>query len=305
MKRKLIIISLCILELLFGTSCSQDTPKTAAENLSEPIVPPTNQSIVRTSKVVVATQANGGSLISAKISEGAEPLLQYPYAQPLPEWLDAVKPHDKALLLFRYRNEAHLTNKYTLTIALSLVGDKEVAEEFIKTLIGTPFAHTINFNEEVVLDRTITSLGMIARNEESLLPFLRQAADPRFWKQNAPWKSHAGESQFGVFAGRAMAALAISGAPDARDIFEQVKANPYVTDAEGSGWALNSSVVTAVFLADFLEERGFDALKAMYAHQRSRDYWHLWTGTENGKKWVSWSRQWRKDHPKESGVPQP
>ncbi len=303
MKTEFVLISWCILGLLLVGGCSKGSPEgareTIAETPSDPIVPADNKSIASRS----FTQTNRGSLTNAKISEGAEPILRYLNSRPLLEWLSALKPEDKMLLLSRYRTEAQLTNKLSLTIALSFLGDEEVAEEFRKTLLGTPFDHVLDSNEEDVILFTVEGLGRIAHKYDSGLPFLRQATDPRYWKQNAPWKTHLGERQYGVVAGRALYAIAMSGAPDAREIFEQVKANPYVTDAEGSGWVLGAAVVDAVFLADFIQERGFEALKAMY-DQGVMEAYRPWTGTDNGKKWVSWWRQWEKDHPKESGVPQ-
>src|SRR5215203_1770966 len=99
MKTEFVLIPLCILGLLLAGGCSKGPPKgapeTIAETPSEPAVPATDKLIAPTSKVV-ATQTNRGSLANAKISEGAEPILQYPNAQPLPEWLDAIKAQDKA-----------------------------------------------------------------------------------------------------------------------------------------------------------------------------------------------------------------
>jgi hypothetical protein len=217
---KVLLIPLCIAGLLSASGCSKSsptaTPETIAETPFEPAVPAIEKLIAPTSKVVVATQTNHGSLANGKISEGAEPIPQYPNLQPPPPWLSALKPGDKMLLLSRYRSESQLSNKLALTIALSFIGDEEVAEEFRKTLLKTPFDHVLNFNEEHVILSTVEGLGMIAHTYESGLPFLRQATDPRYWKQNAPWKTHMGERQYGVVAGRALGAIAMSGGHDAR-----------------------------------------------------------------------------------------
>ena len=68
---------------------------------------------------------------------------------------------------------------------------------------------------------------------------------------------------------------------------------------------MGGAVVDAAYWHDFMTTRGIENLKSIHGTDRTFSEFAAWADTPTGKEWRDWRRQWEKDHPKESGVPQP
>src|SRR5439155_18364004 len=101
-------------------------------------------------------------------------------------------------------------------------------------------------------------------------------------------------------ATRAITSLAYAGRPEVGDVIDLLKQHPFVSDGKGGGWNLDSAIVDAAFFHDLIQDRGFEYLKQYYGTDELSRQFPAWRNSENGKQWVEWIQQWRKDHPTEA-----
>lgn len=214
---------------------------------------------------------------------------QYPNQNPLPEWIVQLKPDDQKVLLSGYQREPELTNKLSLTISLAFIGDEQVVHEFTRTILKYE-KPAVNNDEENVLLFTIEGLGLLARRHDSAFEFLQKAIDPQFWKDNVSWRTDEGQDQYGILAGRSIAALGYSGKAEVEQILQRIKSQPFLPDVD-------SALLDAAFFRDLLQQRGFDFFKGIYGTEEIFRQYTWWKETENGKQWREWLKEWRKKQP--------
>lgn len=248
--------------------------------------------------VLLACLLKGSELIAADqegvVAPRLQTVFQAPFRNPPPGWLPTVRATDREALLVFYRSQTELTNKRAVTIALGLSGDASVVKELTNTLLQFRPARPITLPEETVLSFTLEALGFLAREDDAAFAFLTNAINPSFWRDRVSWRGENPEYIYLVFGGRALTAAAKSERPQIDEILQAIRKSPVLTNSHGGFWPpLTGAVVDAAFFRDTIRQKGLKSLVDVYGTEEVMDAYGAWLGTEVGKEWRAWAKEWR------------
>ena len=218
--------------------------------------------------------------------EHLRPLMAEPGERPPFERLAPLQEADRSSLLRLYSETSDLSERRALVWALGHVGGKGVADVFIGALTAEFKDKALSQTEEDVLCDMIFALGRVAERDDGAYAFLKQGADPAFWKGKQLWRSPRGDYRDNLLVSYSIQAVAISGRPDAMSFLESLK-------ARGRGYlhAFAGDITQGAFYLHLREKGGTDLLMRYMLAHNDKSLFEEWIQTAKGARWLEWANE--------------
>ena len=220
--------------------------------------------------------------------------------RPSPKELYDLQPTDRAAALDRYRSEKNLTNKFSLTWALTAFeGDDEIANALIDTVLLNHNGQTWPIEGFDCMLETLLALGMVAAKSDVAFAFLRQAATQEFWELHRKWKisdpgmerGDGGEA-VGVpisCTKYAIKGLGLSRRPEVRLFLEGLRTlYPMGTERLSN---IAGAIASALYEMDRTEEKGAFYYRDLYLTRSVMRDFETWSRTPKGAELQEWSKR--------------
>lgn len=241
--------------------------------------------------------------VTPKIPLRLAPILDVPSELPTLAAFRALLPEDERPLLQAYQLKTNLYDRIAITWALGFVGGdatvpvfkRALTDEFSRRRLDPGIPGRIT-REVLVLRQTVSALGLIAERSNAAFDFLKQGADPAFWKREAHWQLDvSSEDEYRILAGKCIAAIGMSGRKEAPEFFESLARTmkPPVMMRWPYERTLNDDVVNGAYYYATVRDEGRQVLISRLLGDETDVFEALkpqvnWAATPEGKKWAEW-----------------